>query len=91
MSGKKLPGKPKLGPRVVEMLRTPRSGVQKGTNGAPAPGIQDRGASREWNYKNLNAVTDDFSYCKSTKTFCMDLILRNLFFVNTNLYVLRCQ
>jgi len=28
-----------------------------GANGAPAPGIQNRGESKEQNYKNLNAVT----------------------------------
>jgi len=32
------------------------SGVQRGANGAPAPGIQGQGASKEWNYKNANAV-----------------------------------
>jgi len=37
------------------------SGVQKrGANGAPTPGIQGKGASKEWNYKNLNAVTRCF-------------------------------
>ena len=28
-----------------------------GANGASAPGIQDMGASKEWNYKNVNSVT----------------------------------
>jgi len=34
---------------------------------------------------------DDFSYCDATNTCCMDLIFRNLFFVNTSLYVFKCQ
>jgi len=38
-----------------------------------------RGASKEWNYKNLNAVTRWFFCSRSTDTCCMDLILRNLF------------
>jgi len=28
---------------------------------------------------------------KATNTCCMDLIFRNLFFVNTNFYALKCQ
>ena len=32
---------------------------------------------------------DDISYCKATNTRCMDLIFRNLFFVNTTVaYIL---
>jgi len=35
--------------------------AEGGANGAPAPGIQNRGASKEWNYKYLNVVSRRFS------------------------------
>ena len=48
------------------------------SNGATAPGIQGRRATKELNHKNLNAVIRRLIYCKATNTCCMDLIFWNL-------------
>ena len=45
-----------------------------------APGIQGRGASKKWNYKNQNVATRRFFCCEAIKTCCIDLNFRNLFF-----------
>ena len=41
------------------------------------------GLSKEWNYKNVNAVTRWFSNCKSTNTSWMDLIFSKLALLST--------
>jgi len=58
------------------------SGVQKGGNGATAPGIriQGMGHPKSEITKIKMLWLDDFSYCKSTNTCCMDLIFQNFVF-----------
>jgi len=63
------------------MLCVRGSDVQRGANEATAPGIQGRGHPNSEITKMKMLQLDDFPYCEATKTCCVDLIFRNMFFL----------